>query len=206
MVSTVTISQWRNVCGCLACVPVLIVCHVRVGVDDFKYDFRDHNKMGRRAFGPASTCQSVSVIRVYPKEPPYLCISGQVLDRVCGWRTSPLLVVPRVETIVSPIEPPPSQTNKLKYKFSVLLPLRLLFDEDPHRLLARLRAAAEAEPQRRMPALAIEVHPGHARHTGDVQNILAQRCQQNTRVSHIAHTRVKINLPMESSVMSLTSA
>ena len=167
----VTISQWRNVLIVYACVPVLIVYNIR---DDFKYDFRDHNKMGLRAFGPASTCQSVSVIRVYPEEPPYLCISSQVLDRVCGWRTSPLLLY--VETIASPIEPPPSQTNKLKYKFSVLLPLRLLFDENPHRLLARLRAAAEAEPQRRVPALAIEVHPGHARHAGDVQNILAQRC------------------------------
>ena len=81
MVSALTISQWRNVLIVYACVPVLIVYRIR---DDFKYDFRDHNKMGLRAFGPASTCQSVSVIRVYPEEPPYLCISSQVLDRVCG--------------------------------------------------------------------------------------------------------------------------
>ena len=81
MVSALTISQWRNVLIVYACVPVLIV--YRVG-DDFKYDFRDHNKMGLRALSPASTCQSVSVIRVYPEEPPYLCISSQVLDRVCG--------------------------------------------------------------------------------------------------------------------------
>jgi len=100
---------------------------------------------------------------------------------VGGRRLVPLYV----ETIVSPIEPPPSQTNKLKYKFSVLLPLRLLFDENPHRLLARLRAAAEAEPQRRVPALAIEVHPGHARHPGDVQNILAQRDGIGRDVAHV---------------------
>ena len=81
MVSALTISQWRNVLIVYSCVPVLIV--YRVG-DDFKYDFRDHNKMGLRALSPASTCQSVSVIRVYPEEPPYLCISSQVLDRVCG--------------------------------------------------------------------------------------------------------------------------
>ena len=92
MVSALTISQWRNVLIVYACVPVLIV--YRDFKYDFKYDFRDHNKMGLRAFGPASTCQSVSVIRVYPEEPPYLCISSQVLDRVCGWRKSPLLVVP----------------------------------------------------------------------------------------------------------------
>ena len=82
MVHRVCISQWRNVLIVYACVPVLIV--YRDFKYDFKYDFRDHNKMGLRAFGPASTCQSVSVIRVYPEEPPYLCISGQVLDRVCG--------------------------------------------------------------------------------------------------------------------------
>ena len=49
MVSALTISQWRNVLIVYACVPVLIVYRVR---DDFKYDFRDHNKMGASRVWP----------------------------------------------------------------------------------------------------------------------------------------------------------
>mmetsp|Transcript_8984 Transcript_8984/g.39539 ORF Transcript_8984/g.39539 Transcript_8984/m.39539 type:complete len:260 (-) Transcript_8984:693-1472(-) len=69
--------------------------------------------------------------------------------------------------------------------FSVLLPLVAPLAKEPHRLLARLRAAAEREPHERVPPLPVEIQPRNARHAGDVQDALAQRDGIGRYVGHV---------------------